>query len=219
MVDLPLRLWFVYIGLMIAGLLTGRLLRAAVRFHMEDEAKGFPDKPIAEILNALLYAAFFWRCGLSAETLIYMILGSVLLFIALVDYKTMLIPDWIVLLILAGGIILAFFQPDVSWLERVSGMLSAGLILFLIAFFSKGGLGGGDVKLMAAAGFLLGWKLTLWALLLGSVTGGVIGLAILATGRGRLKTAIPFGPFLAFGIISSILFGEQMIGWYWGLFR
>lgn len=108
-------------------------------------------------------------------------------------------------------------SQEVFWLERVIGFISAGGVLLIIAVLT-GGLGGGDVKLMAAVGFYLGWKLTLWSMLLASVIGGFAGIMILASGKGKLKTEIPFGPILVVGIISSVLFGDEMIRWYLGLF-
>jgi len=129
----------------------------------------------------------------------------------------MFIPNWSILLILIAGLIVALVSQEVSWLERVIGFISAGGVLLIIAVLT-GGLGGGDVKLMAAVGFYLGWKLTLWSMLLASVIGGFAGIMILASGKGKLKTEIPFGPILVVGIISSVLFGDEMIRWYLGLF-
>jgi leader peptidase (prepilin peptidase)/N-methyltransferase len=129
----------------------------------------------------------------------------------------MFIPNWRILLILIAGLIVALVSQEVSWLERVIGFISAGGVLLIIEVLT-GGLGGGDVKLMAAVGFYLGWKLTLWSMLLASVIGGFAGIVILASGKGKLKTEIPFGPILVVGIISSVLFGDEMIRWYLGLF-
>ncbi|AFV03059.1 Leader peptidase (Prepilin peptidase) [Dehalobacter sp. UNSWDHB] len=210
-------IWLTYLGLFIVGIAAGRFLKILIRRNMDEEHRNFPSKPVVEILNALLYCAVFWKYGFSVETLGFIILGSILLLIAFVDFKTMLIPNWTVLLILVLGILFAFFNRDVSWLERLIGFFGAGLGLLLIYILSRGGIGGGDIKLMAAAGFFLGWKLTLWAMLVGSIIGGVFGVIILASGKGQLKTAIPYGPFLVIGIIGSILFGNEMILWYWSL--
>jgi len=210
-------IWLAYLGLFIVGLAAGRFLKILIRRNMEEEHRDFPSKPVVEILNALLYCAVFWKYGFSLETLSFLIFGSILLLIAFVDFKTMLIPNWSVLLILVLGILFAFFNHDASWVERLIGFFAAGLVLLLIYIFSRGGIGGGDIKLMAAAGFFLGWKLTLWAMLVGSIIGGVFGVVILASGKGQLKTAIPYGPFLVIGIIGSILFGNEMISWYWSL--
>jgi len=211
-------IWLAYLGLFIVGLVAGRFLKVLIRKNMEEEHRDFPSKPVVEILNTLLYCAVFWKYGFSLETLSFLILGSVLLLIAFIDFKTMLIPNWSVLLILVLGILFAFFNQDVSWLQRLIGFFGAGLGLLLIYIFSRGGIGGGDIKLMAAVGFYLGWKLTLLAMFVGSMIGGICGVLILATGKGNLKTAIPYGPFLVCGILFCILFGQELIAWYFNLF-
>ena len=173
--------------------------------------------PIVEILNTCLYSLIYNLYGASVETVGFCLLVSILLFIATIDFKTMFIPNWSILLILITGLLVGSVSQDVSWLERVIGFISAGGILLIIAVVT-GGMGGGDVKLMAAVGFYLGWKLTLWSMLLAFVIGGFAGIVILASGKGKLKTEIPFGPILVVGVISSVLFGDQMIRWYLGLF-
>jgi len=173
--------------------------------------------PTVEILNTCLYVLVYKLYGVSVETVGFCLLVSVLLLIAAIDFKTMFISNWSILLILMAGLIFALVSQEVSWLERVIGFISAGGILLIIAVITEG-MGGGDVKLMAAVGFYLGWKLTLWSMLLAAVIGGLAGIVILASGKGKLKTEIPFGPILVVGIISSVLFGDEMIRWYLGLF-
>lgn len=155
--------------------------------------------------------------GYSVESAAYLILAALLLLIAWIDLKTMLIPNWCIFLIFLAGLFFAFFSQEISWVDRFIGFFSAGGILFLIAVLSHGGLGGGDIKLMAAVGFYLGWKLTLWALFSASILGGFIGAGILAMGKGNLKTEIPYGPILVAGILSSMLFGEKLMNWYFSL--
>ena len=75
-------------------------------------------------------------------------------------------------------------------------------------------MGGGDMKLGAMLGAFLGWKLGLLAVLLGVLTGGMVAVALLLLGRKGRKEAIPFGPFLAFGGAVSLLWGQEILGWY-----
>jgi prepilin signal peptidase PulO-like enzyme (type II secretory pathway) len=79
-------------------------------------------------------------------------------------------------------------------------------------------MGGGDVKLMAAAGLYLGWKLILFSLFAGSVTGAAAGMILIVKKRAGLKSEIPFGPFLAFGAAAAALYGDLIVSWYGGLF-
>lgn len=207
-----------YIVLLVIGVVLGILVKRIIQKTILEENKQLTAKPIVEILNALIYCAVFWKLGFSAYTLCTMLMGSLLLIIAFIDFKTMLIPNWSVFAVLILGIAVIFLNHDISWLERIIGFLTGGLILLIIYIVSGGGIGMGDVKLMAAAGLYMGWKLTLCSLLMGSVIGGIAGVIILISGRGKLKTAIPFGPFLVLGILISILYGDILIDWYWYLF-
>ena len=199
------------------GLLVGFVLKVIIFKNITKQDEIPLLYPIVVILNSLLYVAVFIRYGFSVETIGFTILGSILLLIAFIDFKTMLIPNWTLFFILLAGLIFAFFSQEISWLERFIGFFSASGILLLICILSKGGLGGGDIKLMAAVGFYLGWKLTLLSLFCGVVLGGLIGIVLLISGKGKPKTEIPFGPFLVFGIITTILFGDFMIDYYLSL--
>jgi leader peptidase (prepilin peptidase)/N-methyltransferase len=79
-------------------------------------------------------------------------------------------------------------------------------------------MGGGDVKMLAMIGAFLGWKLVLVTLVFSSVAGSLIGLLVLATRRGGMKYALPYGTFLAMGALIASLFGEQIVAWYLGLY-
>jgi leader peptidase (prepilin peptidase)/N-methyltransferase len=78
------------------------------------------------------------------------------------------------------------------------------------------GLGMGDVKMLSMIGAFLGWKLTVVTLLLASLSGSVIGLALIATGRGTMKYALPFGTFLALGAAAAASVGPGILNWYLG---
>ena len=102
-------------------------------------------------------------------------------------------------------------------------MLAGGGALYLIALAyywvrHEEGLGMGDPKMLAMIGAFLGWQLTLMTLMVASLTGTVVGLAMMAAGRGTLKYALPFGCFLAVGALVSAGGGAQLLDWYLGLF-
>ena len=79
-------------------------------------------------------------------------------------------------------------------------------------------MGGGDLKLGAMLGAFLGWKALLFALFVAVILGGVLGIALVASGlRGR-KDAVPFGPFLAVGGAMALFWGERVFGWWVGGF-
>lgn len=98
-----------------------------------------------------------------------------------------------------------------------------GGAVFLLFFYGsiwilkREGLGGGDVKLVAAAGFFLGWEKLFLAVLIASVLGSVVLLIVNRKNREGRETEYPFGPFLVAGMLTALLFGSQLINWYLGL--
>jgi leader peptidase (prepilin peptidase)/N-methyltransferase len=80
-------------------------------------------------------------------------------------------------------------------------------------------MGGGDVKMLAMIGAFLGWKLVLVTLVLSSVLGSLIGMIVIATRRGGMKHALPYGTFLALGALAASLFGDQIVAWYVGMYE
>lgn len=168
--------------------------------------------PLVEALNGGLYLLVFWRYGLSIDSLLYCFLFSALLVLSVIDFRTYEIPPGVNLFILTLGLIRV--ATDLSdWFSHGVGLLSVSVPLWLIYLVTKGrGIGGGDVKLMAAAGLLLGWKLNLLGFLLGCISGSVIHVCRMkAAGEGRV---LAMGPYLSMGIAVSVIWGGQMIAWY-----
>jgi len=195
-----------------------------------------PEYPIVEsatgVLFVLLYIRFVHVTGLVVsgniyDFLIYAALVSLLIVIALIDYKHMIIPNGpIIVGLVLGGIklVLSIFFPDIfgSWPLYAIGFAAGGAPLLLVALFclwvlKKEAIGGGDIKLMAFVGLVIGWKLIIPAYLIGIITGAVAGIILMATGKKKRGDEIPFGPFLCFGVLFSVLFGYNVIKWYMGL--
>lgn len=168
--------------------------------------------PLVEALNGALYLLIFWRYGLSIDSLLYCLLFSALIVLSVIDFRTYEIPVGINIFILTLGLIR--IVTDLShWLSYGIGLLSVSIPLLLIYLVTKGrGIGGGDVKLMAAAGLLIGWKLNVLGFLLGCILGSIIHVCRMKlSGEGR---TLAMGPYLAMGIAISVMWGEQMIAWY-----
>ena len=91
-------------------------------------------------------------------------------------------------------------------------------IMLVLYFASRGGMGEGDVKLAPALGIWLGLEQGLLCLLLAFVSGGVVGALLLLCRRGKLKQAIPFGPFLCAAAVAAYFGGKEIITWYWRMF-
>lgn len=168
--------------------------------------------PIVEALNGCLYLVVFYHFGLSIDSLLYCLLFSALLALSVIDFRTYEIPVGFNYFILALGLVRVVTDYQ-NWLQYVIGFFSVSTFLFLIVVLSKGrAMGGGDVKLMATCGLLIGWKLIVLAFLLGCILGSVIHII-------RMKVSgedhvLAMGPYLSMGVALAILFGNQWINWY-----
>ncbi len=178
--------------------------------------------PLVEALNAFFYVAVFWRYGLSCDSVAYALFCSCLLVITFIDIEFQIIPDRITLPgIILGAVAGALLMPDpfmrttlLGYRASVIGLLSGGGFFYLVAVLSKGGMGGGDIKMMAMVGALMGWKAVMLTTFLGSLSGSIVGVFLMIfRGRGR-KAKIPFGPFLALGAAITLFFGEEILSWY-----
>ncbi len=178
--------------------------------------------PVIEALNGLLYVSALWRFGLGWYTPVLFAFCSAMIVITFIDIDFQIIPDVITLPGIAIGLVAAsMILPDpfdraslLGFKEAAIGLLSGGALFYLIALLSKGGMGGGDIKMMAMVGAFLGWKGMLLTTFAGSLAGSLIGIFLMVfKGKGR-KTKIPFGPFLAMGAILSLFYGHEIISFY-----
>lgn len=168
--------------------------------------------PLIEATNGILYVVVFLVCGVTWTSVVYCLLGSALIVLSVIDFKTYEIPFGINVFILVLGLIRTV-SDRVDWLDHVIGLLAVSVPLGIILLVSKGrAIGGGDVKLMAAAGLLLGWEKILLALIIGCIAGSVIHIIRMkAAGADRV---LAMGPYLALGIFISALWGDSLISWY-----
>lgn len=168
--------------------------------------------PLIEAANGILYVCIVWTGGLDIESLLYCLLASALLVLSVIDFRTYEIPFGINLFILALGLVRVVTDFS-NILLYLAGLLAVSIVLAVL-YYATGGkaIGGGDVKLMAACGLLLGWKLIILAFLLGCVLGAFIHvIRMKVSGEGRV---LAMGPYLSLGVMIAALWGEQMITWY-----
>ena len=172
--------------------------------------------PIVEALNGsmwLLTAVLFKGDWLTVA--LYCGLFSMLLVLSVIDWRTYIIPNGINLTIFVLGLV-RLATDFANWPTYIIGMASVSLVFLLLHILTGGnGLGMGDVKLVAAAGLLLGWPKMILAVLVGSVSGAVIHSIRMKGGAGR---KLAFGPYLAAGIWFSALVGQPLISAYLSLF-
>ena len=174
------------------------------------------------------------------SAVIYLLFAALLVTAAVIDLRTLRIPNvlivglgalWLVwrVALACGGMIAgtdfltSFLAPDpfkhVSFANGIIGSIALGGGLLVVtavyeAVSKKRAMGGGDIKLMAAAGLFLGWQNTLLAMFLGILGGGLYGIWLLAAKRADKKDHFAFGPFLCAGIVIAMLFGEPILQWY-----
>lgn len=173
-----------------------------------------PQYPIIEGTNGVLYVLIFYINGFNLVSILYCLMASALLALSVIDFRTFEIPFGFNVFIACLGLVRLFFDRA-NWSEYVIGFFAVSLFLELLLIVSKGrAIGGGDVKLMAAAGLLLGWKLIILAFFIGCILGSVIHIIRMKVSHAEHMLAM--GPYLSMGILIAALFGNQFISWYFG---
>jgi len=173
-----------------------------------------PIYPAMELLTGILFAFAYVKIGFSIELAVALLFVSLLVIITVSDIAYMLIPDKVLLVF---GVLLAvvrIFSPLQPWWDSVTGAVFSFLLLLAVAILSKGGMGGGDIKLFFVIGIVLGFLHSLLTLFIAAFIGAIVGLYIVKkTGKGR-KTPIPFGPSIAAAAVIVYFYGNEIVGWY-----
>ena len=182
---------------------------------------GAPD--LVPVFSWLFLRGRCRHCGahIPARYLLVELLGGVLalavcgilLSVSLIDAETQTIPDRLNLALAVCGAVSVLLSPA-DWLPHIIGALCVSVPMFLLCLVIDGAFGGGDIKLMAAAGLFLGWQNTLLAMFFGIVFGGMYGIYLLAAKKAGKKDHFAFGPFLCAGIVIAMLFGGPVLEWY-----
>jgi leader peptidase (prepilin peptidase)/N-methyltransferase len=178
--------------------------------------------PIGESLTALLYGVCAWHFGVNYELIPALVFSSILVMIIVTDIREMIIPNRIVY---SGMIILTvirlFIHPLPLLNYGLAFILGGGILLAIsmIGTFilRKEGMGGGDLKLFALVGLVLGIKLTLLSIFVSSLLGTLYGVGLMIMRRYERGKHIPFGPFIAAGSLISYLWGIEIVQWYFDL--
>ena len=171
--------------------------------------------PLVELLTALLSAAAAWKWGVSMQTLGAMFLVWTLVALAFIDLDTTLLPDSLTLPLLWLGLLFNLGGQFASLQDAVIGAIAGYGVLWSVYWLfklatGKEGMGYGDFKLLAAIGAWLGWQMLPVTLLLSSVVGAGIGIAMIALVKHDRRVPIPFGPYLAGGGLVALFFGADL---------
>lgn len=175
--------------------------------------------PLIEALTGALIGLVAYQYGYTYTTLFAWIFVFALVTLTFIDFDTQLLPDDITLPLLWLGLIFNLNGGFTDLKSAVIGAILGYLILWSVYWVfklitGKEGMGYGDFKLLGAIGAWFGWQMLPAVILLSSVVGAVIGIGLIVfKGKGG-GTAIPFGPFLAFGGIAALFFGQQLMQFY-----
>lgn len=175
--------------------------------------------PFIESLNGILYLIVYFKFGLTLVALKYCILISILIVIGMIDYDTQFVFTSTTIF---GGIIAGIFIAiqAVVYKAGIIDLILGGAIGFgiigLIVLLTKG-MGEGDIEIATVCGLFLGIKGILLGLFLAVILGGIVGIIILALKLKKAKEKIAFGPFIAIGSLISMLWGIEILKFYWGL--
>jgi len=169
-----------------------------------------------------MFIGAWWLYGPGALLASRLVFGCALIVLFAIDLEHHLLPNAITLPGIAVGFVFSFVAEP-GWVAALIGLAAGFGVLYLLAvvYFwvrHEEGLGMGDPKMLAMVGAFLGWKIMLLTLMVGSLTGTVVGLSLIAAGRGSLKYALPFGCFLAVGAAISAVAGQPILDWYLGFF-
>lgn len=168
--------------------------------------------PLVEATMAFLSYALMAHFGLGISFFGYFIFAAALLSIIVIDLYHQIIPDVISLPGIIVGLLFSFINPHVYWLDSLIGLLCGGGILYAIAWGyyvvrKQDGMGGGDIKLLAALGAWLGYQSLLFIVFFSSFTGAIIGIIALKVQKSGSNTRIPFGPFLSIAALIYLFWG------------
>lgn len=172
--------------------------------------------PLVEAVTGVLYASIYYRFGISVETLLYMSMTSALLALSVIDFRTYEIPQGFNIFLALVGI--ARVATDINnWPLYLIGFFAVSVFLLIVFLITGGrGIGGGDIKLMAVCGLILGWKLIIVAFVTGCVLGSVLHLIRMAIQKEGAVLA--FGPYLSLGVFLAAMWGDKILNAYLSMF-
>jgi len=174
--------------------------------------------PLVELATGALFALAILCLGAGPALAPALVLAATLVAITGIDLDHQIIPDVVTLPGIAVGVAFSLLLGQPRWTDALIGIAVGGGLFFAIIVASRGGMGGGDMKLAAMLGAFLGWRPLLVAILAAVLAGGLLAIGLLALRRKGRKDAVPFGPFLALGGLVALFWGGPLIDWYLGVF-
>jgi leader peptidase (prepilin peptidase)/N-methyltransferase len=210
----PVR-WYFNIPILSWFILRGRCAECGSRFSFRYS--------FVELLTASLFLAAWYVVGPSWFLFEVLIFLFSLVVVSFIDIDHFILPDIFTLSGIAIGLVGAALNPERSFVDALVGVCLGGGFLWAIAYFyflvrKEEGMGGGDIKLLAWIGAVLGWKAIAFVIISSSVIGSIFGIWAAIRSKKGMKTIIPYGPYLALGSVLWIFGGESLGLWYLKLF-
>ncbi|MCC6991096.1 MAG: prepilin peptidase [Acidobacteria bacterium] len=178
--------------------------------------------PLVEAITAVLFVLVTATTPAGPQLAAHLLFVCALIVLFGIDLEHQILPNSITLPGIVIGVLFSLVGPP-GWRASLLGVLLGGGVLYAIAWGyyavrREEGLGMGDVKMLGMIGAFLGWQAVLLTLVLASLSGAVIGVAMISLQRGSMKYALPFGTFLAIGALVAMLAGQPIIDWYVGFY-
>ncbi|KAB8137497.1 prepilin peptidase [Gracilibacillus oryzae] len=170
--------------------------------------------PTMELLTGVLFTISYSLYGFNLELIVALALSSLAVILIVTDLRYMLLPNKILLFFLPIFIILRIFLPLDPWWSSILGAFIGFALITLIIVISKGGMGGGDMKLFALLGIVLGFQGILLTFLLSTLLGTVVSILLIALKKINRKSSVPFGPYICAGALITYFYGHDIINWY-----
>ncbi len=179
--------------------------------------------PLVELFTAIVSVVVGWKFGVSPQAAAALFMTWCLIAASGIDIGHKLLPDNITLPLLWLGILLSLFNVFVDLETSVTGAMAGYMSLWSVFILfkmitGKEGMGHGDFKLLATIGAWLGWKPLLVVILTSSLAGAVVGISMILLKVAERGTQIPFGPYLAAAGWITLLWGEELMGFYFSMF-
>ena len=179
--------------------------------------------PIVEAVTGLVWLAAFVLYGLTPLFAVRVAFACAMIVLFVIDLQHRILPNVVTVPGIVVGFVASMWLPP-GWFSSLLGLVMGGGVLFLIGevyYRTRGveGMGMGDVKMLAMIGAFLGWPLMILTLIIASFTGALIGGVMIASGRGGMQAALPFGTFLGVGALIAAVAGDPILAWYLGFYR
>ncbi|SEA52464.1 leader peptidase (prepilin peptidase) / N-methyltransferase [Thalassobacillus cyri] len=174
--------------------------------------------PFVELFTGSLFAYSFYIFGLTLELFTALLLISLFSIIFVSDMAYMHIPDKVLLVFFILFLVLRMLQPIISWSNAFLGGISGIVLIGAIILLSNGGMGAGDMKLFGIIGFIMEVEGLMVTFFLAVISGALLSIILMLSGKASRSHPIPFAPFIIFGSLTSFFYGDRILIWYIAFF-